>query len=81
MAKRIDEDGNKRLIPAKGLYKDAAGFFSWKPCLVESYDKMKNIFAIKWLHSNKTAPLHRIYFCLDAEDPRKFSKRVANAFK
>lgn len=25
--------------------------------------------------------LYRIYFCLDAEDPRKYAKRVANAFK
>jgi dynein heavy chain len=25
--------------------------------------------------------LNRIYFCLDAEDPRKYVKRVAHAFR
>ena len=52
MQKRIDEDGKTRLAPAKGLFKDAAGFFNWRPCLIESYDKKKKIFNIKWLHSN-----------------------------
>lgn len=81
MSKRVDEDGNMRLAPAKGLFKDAAGFFSWRSCLVESFDTKKNEFTIKWMHSNNSQAMHRIYFCFDAEDPRKFAKRVANAFQ
>lgn len=38
MQRQIDEDGSKRVILAKGLKKDPAGYFTWKPLVVESYD-------------------------------------------
>lgn len=44
------------------------------------------MFKGKWRNmqdpnAESAAVLPRIYFCLDAEDPRKFAKRVAHAFK
>ncbi len=35
----------------------------------------------KWKDNTEEVFLHRIYFCLNAEDPRKYVKRVSNAFK
>jgi dynein heavy chain len=33
------------------------------------------------MDNGTSGELYRIFFCLDAEDPRKYAKRVANAFK
>jgi len=44
MNKKIDEDGKTRLLGAKGLFQDAANVFSWKNCIVESYDKDLDVY-------------------------------------
>lgn len=34
-----------------------------------------------WKETSQKGELHRIYICLEAEDPRKYVKRVAHAFR
>lgn len=34
-----------------------------------------------WTDNSEEVRLHRIFICLDAEDPRKFVMRIANAFR
>ena len=52
----------------------------WKRLLIDDYDKKNDIYIAHWLENNEEVKLKRIYFCLDAEDPRKYVKRVAHAF-
>jgi dynein heavy chain len=33
------------------------------------------------MDNSEETRLHRIYICLDAEDPKKYIERVSNAFK
>lgn len=35
----------------------------------------------KWTATGETVHIHRLYICFDAEDPRKYAKRLANAFQ
>jgi len=48
---------------------------------VLSYNPTSNSYEIKWASDGTTQSLHRIYFCFDAEDPRKYADRIANAFQ
>ncbi|KAL4427402.1 hypothetical protein ABPG74_009674 [Tetrahymena malaccensis] len=77
-----DEDGNSRIMIGKGLkYDSEQQKFIWLPIQIESYDQTNQKFQGFWRETNEQVSLHRIYFCLDAEDPRKYAKRVAHAFK
>lgn len=68
-------------MPAQGYYKDQNGRVNYRPLWVERYDSETKLFEVKWMEDDSIGYLNRIYFCLDAEDPRKYAKRVANAFK
>lgn len=39
------------------------------------------MYEVKWASDGRTELLQRIYFCFDAEDPRKYVQRVKNAFE
>lgn len=79
--KKSDEDGRQRLITGKGLYKDAAGMYIWKPIIVESYNKTTDKYQCQMRDTQQKIDLHRIYVCLDAENPKKYVQRVVNAFQ
>jgi dynein heavy chain len=59
--------------------------FEWVPLIISSYDETTEKFKANWRdpeeYGHEEFEISRINFCLDAEDPRKFAKRVANAHK
>ncbi|EGR27865.1 hypothetical protein IMG5_187090 [Ichthyophthirius multifiliis] len=77
-----DDDGNQRIMTAKGLYFEYdIQNYSWKPLILQAWDEKKQRFIGKWRDNDEQVELNRIQFCLDAEDPRKFAKRIVHAFK
>lgn len=70
----------KRKLAGKGL-RSVNGEFEYQPLEVLNYLPDKNLYEVEWVLDRVRQPLHRIYFCFDAEDPRKYAERVANAFK
>ena len=64
----------------KGLYKQEGLGYIWRPIQIINYAKESDRFVGQWIDSNEgEIQVSRINFVLDAEDPRKFAKRVANA--
>jgi dynein heavy chain len=67
-------------IPGKGLWRDDEGKGYWRPVLITSYDKERNIFVGFWDDdSQEYTELTRINLLFNAEDPRIFAQRVAQA--
>lgn len=80
IARKVDEEGVKRKLAGKGLRK-VDGQYEYEPLEVLSYNPNSNLYEIKWASDGTVEMLHRIYFCFDAEDPRKYADRIANAFQ
>jgi dynein heavy chain, axonemal len=67
-------------IPGKGLFRDEQGRGYWRPVLISSYEKDRNVFTGNWDdEANEYCELTRINLLFNAEDPRIFSQRVAQA--
>lgn len=49
--------------------------------VVDDYDQTSDKFICRWRDNNEEVRMHRIFICLDAEDPRKYVLRVGNAFR
>jgi dynein heavy chain len=45
------------------------------------YNSATKLYEIQWDSDGVKQPLHRIFFCFDAEDPRKYADRIANSFQ
>lgn len=80
MNRQTDEEGVFHPLMGRGLHVDNEGIKKYKQLIIEKYDDKTEKFEGKWKHSNKAFKLHRLYICLDSEDPRKYALRVANAF-
>lgn len=76
----MDEDGNRRKLTGKGL-KIKRESWSYEPIEVLSYSEEQEAFEVLWKKDKEKTMLKRIYICLDAEDPRKYTERVKNAFQ
>ena len=90
MERAEEEKSLHHALTAKGLILNpVSNQREWRPILIMSYDKNEQTFEVvlqhakntrKWDYS-KTVQITRINFCLDAEDPRKFVKRVEKAYQ
>ncbi|CAK83095.1 unnamed protein product (macronuclear) [Paramecium tetraurelia] len=69
-----DEEGIKHPLLGLGLRGDE---YQYMEILEYKDDK----FIGKWLKDDVKLELHRLYICFDAEDPRKYVKRLKNAFQ
>lgn len=49
--------------------------------MVTEYDASSERFKGRWVASQEALSLHRLFICFDAEDPRKYVMRLANAFQ
>lgn len=47
---------------------------------MEKYNEETGLYECR-LKNNTIVYLHRLLICIDAEDPRKYALRVANAFQ
>lgn len=75
-----DEEGNFSPVPGKGLFKHKDGTGVWKPVLIHSYDSEREVFTGYWDEEENTyTELTRINLLMNAEDPRIFAQRVAQA--
>ena len=81
ITKAFEEKQQHHALTGKGLFKNQDDQYEWRPLTILDYDVSKEKFIAKWNDSlsDETHLVSRINFCLDAEDPRKFAKRVANA--
>ena len=78
-----DEENQMHKLTGRGTYEDKESkLIRFKSVIVEKYDRDSDKY-IGYYKSNKqeTFRLHRLYICFDAEDPRKYVLRVANAFQ
>lgn len=67
-------------IPGKGLFHDDQSRGYWRPVLISSYEKDRNVFTGNWDdEAAEYCELTRINLLFNAEDPRIFSQRVAQA--
>ncbi len=90
MERAEEEKSLHHALTAKGLITNPiSNKKEWKPILIVSYDKTNQTFTAiqqnsrnskRWEPQNKVE-ISRINFCLDAEDPRKFVKRVEKAYR
>lgn len=69
-----DEEGVKHPLLGLGLRND-----EYQMIEVSEYKNEK--FIGKWMKDDKIAELHRLFICFDAEDPRKYVRRLKNAFQ
>lgn len=89
IARQTDEDGHHHPLTGKGLCEMKDGQFKYLPLVVREYDAKLEKFTGRWIHSQEPFALHRymiynnirLYICFDAEDPRRYVLRVANAFQ
>lgn len=40
--------------------------------IVDDYDKKADLFICRWKDTNEEVRMHRIFICLDAENPIKY---------
>jgi dynein heavy chain len=74
------EDGEFYPVPGKGLKKEADGRATWEDILITTYDAEKKIYIGNWDDENfAEARLSRINLLFNAEDPRIFAQRIAQA--
>lgn len=74
-----NDDGVFEPIPGKGLFRDAQGFGEWKAVLMNGYDADRSVFTGYWDNTSDYVELTRINLLFNAEDPRIFAQRVAQA--
>ncbi len=75
-----DEDGQFHPLTGKGLHKEEDGTLKYQPLSINEYDASQERYKGKWVLTDENLSLHRLYICFDAEDPRNYVLRVANAF-
>jgi len=80
MRRIVDDEGQRRTVTGKGLYRDENQLSGWRPLVVEHYDAASKLFTCRYRFNRQETQLERINICLDAEDPKKFAKRIAFAF-
>jgi dynein heavy chain len=67
-------------IPGKGLWRDGLGSGFWRAVLINSYEAERNVFCGVWDDEDREyCELTRINLLFNAEDPRIFAQRVAQA--
>ena len=66
-----------KVIYAKTINPD----YMWKIVTVLEYDKYTEVFKCCLKDTDIYIDLHRIMFCIEAEDPKKYSMRVINALE
>lgn len=71
---------NSHPLTGLGLYQNSEGLFRYRRLVVQKYSVDSEKFEGEWKSNGKKFELHRIYICFDAEDPRKYVLRLANAF-
>lgn len=69
-----DEEGVKHPLFGLGLRSDEYQ-------MIEVTEFKNEKFVGKWLKDDVLASLHRLFICFDAEDPRKYVRRLKNAFQ
>ena len=74
-----DEDGNFNPVPGKGLYWESEDTGQWRDVLIHSYDVERGVFTGVWDGTTEYVELTRINLLFNAEDPRIFAQRVAQA--
>jgi hypothetical protein len=74
-----DAEGNFAPVPGKGLFRNKDGSGEWKPVLIHSYDKEREVFTGYWDGLDQYTELTRINLLFNSEDPRIFAQRVAQA--
>ncbi len=74
-----DEEAVFNPIPGKGLWKDGDGKGHWREVLIQAFDTERNIFTGVWDNTSEYCELTRINLLWNAEDPRIFAQRVAQA--
>jgi len=77
-------DGVLRALPAKALHKGLDDIYVWRDFYVHGYDKETDKFVGRWAtdgDNGREVKVPRLHLLFDAEDPRKFADRVANAFQ
>jgi len=74
-----NEDGVFEPIPGKGLFRDGQGLGEWRPVLINGYDSERSVFTGYWDGTAEYVELPRIHLLFNAEDPRIFAQRVAQA--
>jgi len=67
-------------LTGKGLHKEEDGTLKYQPLSINEYDASQERYKGKWVLTDENLSLHRLYICFDAEDPRNYVLRVANAF-
>jgi len=74
-------DGAFCPIPGKGLFKNDDGSGEWRPVLIQNYDEEREVYTGYWDSASATeyVELTRINLLFNAEDPRIFAQRVAQA--
>lgn len=75
------EDDNEVFspIPGKGLWRDEEGRGIWRDALINNYDSDRRVFSGVWDGTSEYCELTRINLLFNAEDPRIFAQRVAQA--
>jgi len=75
----FDEEENFNPIPGKGLYWENNECGVWRDVLIHSYDAEREVYTGVWDGSTEYVELTRINLLFNAEDPRIFAQRVAQA--
>lgn len=77
-----DEDWIRRQYDEEGRFHPLIGlaFRDGYYYEVEIESFKDDLYHGKWTANGEITHLHRLYICFDAEDPRKYVKRLANAF-
>ena len=77
--RRLDEDGRRRKLYAKSLVRED-GFYAWKRIEVLEYNEVRDRFT-GVTKEGSNLEVHRLFICFEAEDPRKFVRRLSTAVK
>jgi dynein heavy chain len=66
-------------VPGKGLFRDSQSLGEWKDVLINGFDSDRSVFTGYWDNTSEYVELTRINLLFNAEDPRIFAQRVAQA--